>query len=317
MNILRDGNYVSIIMPTYNAEKYIQESINSVINQTYTNWELIIINDGSTDKTLEIIKENQLIDSRIKLINQINKKQAAARNAGFKIAKGDWIAIIDSDDLWMPDKLEIQLYNSGRSDVIYTGGIINYQLTGLKSTYKTIFGLYEGLDMYKELYNFNPIPNLSVLFKRDLIKKVGYQNENIELWGCEDWDYWIRMAKCGATFLGFNRSLFFYRIHNEGTSFNKCRMVLAEFCALFQNTDFKYLNRNFVYKRLSSLIENNIFYFIDAGDNDNLIKMIKDIQEVKYSLKFKSLYIIMKLSKKPSKSIIHFFLRGCNKFSIK
>ena len=122
---------VSIIMPAYNTEKYIQASIDSVLNQTFTNWELIIINDGSTDSTVEIVKENQKRDHRIILINQVNKKQAAARNAGFKISKGEWIAILDSDDLWVNNKLEIQLESCEKADVIYSSGIFYYEVSSI------------------------------------------------------------------------------------------------------------------------------------------------------------------------------------------
>ena len=99
---------VSIIMPSYNTGKFIQETINSVKNQTYNNWELIIVDDGSTDNTDEVVKA--IKDDRIKYIkNKVNKGAAISRNIALREAKGRWIAFLDSDDLWKEDKLEKQI----------------------------------------------------------------------------------------------------------------------------------------------------------------------------------------------------------------
>ena len=101
---------VSIITPAYNSEKYIAETILSVLAQSYQNWEMIIIDDSSTDKTAEIISSFQEKDSRIKYIyNSTNKGSAYSRNVALQKAKGKWIAFLDSDDLWHPKKLEKQI----------------------------------------------------------------------------------------------------------------------------------------------------------------------------------------------------------------
>ena len=99
---------VSIIMPSYNTGKFIQETIDSVINQTYDNWELIIVDDCSSDNTDEIVKS--IKDDRIfYLKNKKNSGAAVSRNKALKMAKGKWIAFLDSDDLWKKDKLEKQI----------------------------------------------------------------------------------------------------------------------------------------------------------------------------------------------------------------
>lgn len=99
---------VSIIMPSYNTGKFIKKTINSVINQTYNNWELIIVDDGSTDNTDEVVRA--IKDDRIKYIkNKVNKGAAISRNIALREAKGRWIAFLDSDDLWKEDKLEKQI----------------------------------------------------------------------------------------------------------------------------------------------------------------------------------------------------------------
>ena len=120
---------VSVIMPAYNAEKYIDEAIDSVISQTFANWELIIVNDGSTDDTQKIVEAYVSSDTRIKLINQENKRLGAARNEGIKNANGEWVAFLDADDLWINTKLEKQLAAAAEqpdAGVIFTGGFTFY-----------------------------------------------------------------------------------------------------------------------------------------------------------------------------------------------
>ena len=101
---------VSVIMPNYNSERFIDETINSVLSQTYQNWELLIVDDCSTDKSVEIIKSYCDRDLRIKLfVNEKNSGAAASRNRALRESTGKWIAFLDSDDLWLPEKLEKQL----------------------------------------------------------------------------------------------------------------------------------------------------------------------------------------------------------------
>lgn len=160
---------ISIIMPAYNAEKYITESVDTVINQTYKNWELIIINDGSTDDTEAIARQYTLTDSRIKLINQENKKLSAARNIGIKAAVGDWVAFLDADDLWVADKLkkQIALINT-KPDIglVFSDGyIFNDGDLNTDFPYGAASGYFTGVEMYKLLYQGNYVPILSVLVK--------------------------------------------------------------------------------------------------------------------------------------------------------
>src|SRR5688572_29899913 len=116
-------------MPAYNTEKYIGESIQSVVDQTYENWELLVIDDGSTDKTADIIRAYAARDSRVKYLFQQNTRQAKARNTGIENLHGTLIAFLDADDLWLPEKLERQLQamNATNADVIYSNGLIIYE----------------------------------------------------------------------------------------------------------------------------------------------------------------------------------------------
>ena len=104
---IRTAPLVSVIMPAYNAEKYIEEAVSSVLSQTYKNWELLILDDCSSDCTAEIAEYFASLDTRIRLLrNPQNMGVAKTRNRGFDIAKGEWIALLDSDDVWHSDKLE-------------------------------------------------------------------------------------------------------------------------------------------------------------------------------------------------------------------
>lgn len=104
------SDLVSIIMPSYNTEKYIEETIQSVLAQTYTDWELLIVDDCSTDGSVDIINKFVEADNRIKLfVNEKNSGAAFSRNCALREAKGKWIAFLDSDDLWMKEKLEKQI----------------------------------------------------------------------------------------------------------------------------------------------------------------------------------------------------------------
>ena len=112
---------VSIIMPAYNAEKYIAEAIESVLKQTYTNWELIIVNDCSTDATEQIIKKYQKQDYRIKLYSLLNNQGVAnARNTAIQNTRGRYLAFLDSDDMWLPEKLEKQLAFMQANNYVFT-----------------------------------------------------------------------------------------------------------------------------------------------------------------------------------------------------
>lgn len=105
-----DFGLISIIMAAYNAEKTIEQAINSVLSQTYTNFELLVVNDCSTDRTAELVKSIAAKDSRVRLISNVkNSGVSYTRKHGLEEAKGSWISILDSDDAWAPEKLEKQI----------------------------------------------------------------------------------------------------------------------------------------------------------------------------------------------------------------
>lgn len=257
-------------MPAYNAGKYIEESILSVLKQSYENWELIIINDGSTDETKEIVEIYCQKDSRIKLVNQDNSRIGAARNNGINNSTGSWIAFLDADDLWDSEKLKMQIEASKQfptAQVIYTDGFIFNDHEGFKNLmpYPTITGkLFPNRVMYQMQYKQNYIPVLSVIVKRSLVNKIGPQSQELFFSGCEDWDYWLRMARAGVDFYGLPKKLFYYRRHTSNLSKNGVTMILAQFAVLTKNYDAKLIGLN----EASSSLKKTFFPLIN-----NLIKL--------------------------------------------
>ena len=180
-------------MPAFNAEDTILESINSVINQTYENWELIVINDGSSDNTINVVQE--IKDGRIKLITQKNKGVAEARNKGIDCSSGDYIAFLDSDDIWHHKKLELQLdfFNTNQVDLLHTD-FYYFTNTINDKIYKKYIEPYNlELTDYEKLLVNDIIVTSSVMIHKNIINKLGYFDSTFH--GVEDWDYWIRLSK--------------------------------------------------------------------------------------------------------------------------
>lgn len=283
-------------MPAYNADRYILQSIKTVFNQTFQNWELIVIDDGSTDKTRHIVKELQENDERIIYFHQENKKLSAARNSGLEIAKGKYIAFLDSDDLWEPDKLkkQIKVIQNTDVDLVYSDGYILNDETKILHPYPTISGHFNGAQMYQMQFFQNYIPVLSVIFKKEWINIIGKQDEKL-IFGCEDWDYWLRMAKNGATFYGMPEKLFKYRVHEGGMSRKITQMKLAEFTALHNNIDYRLLSKEKIYKRLCQLMQENVPQLLKTYLHQFAEEEVKKVLQIKYSFKHQLVYVILSL----------------------
>jgi len=215
---------VSVIMPCYNGEKFIAEAIESVLNQTYQNWELIIIDDGSTDNSKKIIKQYRIADKRIQYIqHKKNKGIPFARNTGIKVSNGEFITLLDQDDKWLPNKLDLQLnkfYTSKPKTGLVFGNINttdSYGNTICKSkNIKINFAKINQRDLIRHLFLNCFIPSITVMFKRECIKEVGGFDESI-LWGGDDYDLWLRLAN-KFKFAYINKVLGIRRLHRNNYS---------------------------------------------------------------------------------------------------
>ena len=210
-----EGELCSVIMPAYNCEKYIAEAIESVIKQTYKNWELIIVNDASTDDTEKIIKSYQEKDKRIKLISLTeNQGVANARNTAIQNAKGRYIAFLDADDIWQKNKLQkqIQILNNSNTDISYTAYLMIDE-AGQTIKERSIKEILKINDLLKE----NSIIFSSVVCKKESIKNKRFKKE----WYHEDYVFLLDLVKEDKIFKGIDESLMQYRVHRNGRSFNK------------------------------------------------------------------------------------------------
>lgn len=194
---------VCVIMPCYNGEKFIGEAIESVLNQTYKNWELIIVDDGSTDNSKEVIKR-YFNDHRIKYIaHKENRGIPAARNTGIKASKGEYIAFLDQDDIWLPEKLkeQIETFNMGGdqetglvfSDIMHLIGDETIRPEWPSKYVPNNLRIKSKEEVLKSLFLQNFIPSISVIVRKDCFDRLGLLNENIT-GGADDYDFWLRIS---------------------------------------------------------------------------------------------------------------------------
>jgi len=209
---------VSIIMPTYNCGKFIEETINSVINQTYTNWELIIVDDCSKDNTEEVVK--QIKDKRIKYHKlKENSGAAVARTEAMKKAKGNYMAFLDSDDLWYPEKLEKQL--KFMKDNNYDFTCTAYEQIDEESN------LLNKVIKTKKKANYNrilldcPVGNSTVMYNVDKLGKFEVPNIRKR----NDDALWLQIIKKAKYIYGMDDILMKYRIRSNSISSNKLSLV--------------------------------------------------------------------------------------------
>jgi teichuronic acid biosynthesis glycosyltransferase TuaG len=222
MDQIINAPLVSVIMPAYNAAGHIQEAINSVIAQTFSNWELIIVDDGSIDETSSIIANNNDKDIRIRIFYQENGKQGKARNLGLAHARGMYIAFLDADDLWMPEKLEIQLREIKEKsvDLVFSDSYIfsDSNVSDRSRKMNTLNQIFKGEDALRLFIIGNRIPALTVLAKKEKIHLVTGFSEKISIQNAEDYHLWLKMIIKGCVFYGSDKSLAFYRIHDKSST---------------------------------------------------------------------------------------------------
>lgn len=182
------NDLVSVIMPSYNTAKYIGESIESVINQTYPNWELIIVDDCSTDDTDSVVV-NYLSDERIRYLkNEKNSGAAISRNYALREAKGKWIAFLDSDDVWLPEKLETQIAFMLENGYKFTCTDYRIRLNGVWLPY-----VYTSPKIItrRKLFNYCYFSTITVMYDREFVGLI----QIADLRKNNDYAMWFEIAK--------------------------------------------------------------------------------------------------------------------------
>ena len=221
---------VSVIIPVYKVEKYIAATVQSVLAQTYKNFELLIIDDGSPDKSIEICQ--QFIDSRIKIIRQENRGVAAARNTGIRHAQGDYIALLDADDLWLPDKLEKHVEHLENNSNVG----VSFSRSAFIDEEDKPLGIYQ-MSKLKDITPLDllcrtPIGNGSVaVIRKEVFQAIAFEDnlygtteefyfdDDRQLHPSEDVECWLRIAlKSDLEIEGIPEALTLYRVNPGGFS---------------------------------------------------------------------------------------------------
>lgn len=216
---------VSVIIPNYNYAHIIEETLSSVRLQSYTNFECIIVDDGSSDNSVEVIQEFIKSDNRFSLLQKTNGGLPSTRNEGMKIAKGDYIAFLDADDLWLPNKLknQIEFFEKKGCDVVFSK-IQNFSNSDDLGIF--LFNQKE-LTVYDFLAS-NPIPGGSSNFmiKKAVFQKVGFYNNDLR--SSEDLHYYFKIALHDFKFCYSNTLDVKIRKHETSMSYNFLKMYLGK-----------------------------------------------------------------------------------------
>jgi len=314
---MKDQPLVSIIVPTYNLSKCLRVTIDSALSQTYANWEMIITDDGSTDDTVEIIKEYIAKDSRFRL-NRFEKntgQAAKARNASMKLAKGEFLAFLDGDDLWTENKLETQLdYH------------LNYPDVDATSTWFHIVGENERAKKFeKMLWRFpggkitidqilqQAMQTSTVMMKRKCYEETGGMDERPSLVSGQDYEFFIRIvAKYNAHRIP--EDLMGYRVADIGESLSSARFQndkrrKREMAILEALREKNVLNEKYLKKREAimcyNLAKDNLFTYDQPFRKD----LLRSVITFKAPLKAWIMFFLCPLPSSMIKNILYFLLK--------
>ncbi len=293
---------ISVIMPTYNHAKYISSAVDSVLNQTFENWELVIIDNYSDDNTQEVVENYS--DKRIKYIKFHNHGIiAASRNEGIKKAQGEYVAFLDSDDQWKLNKLEevdkaiskMKLEDDSYVGVSHTADLYVDE----KFVRSDKFEKPKDRTLYDQLlFHCNILPNSGTVISREEVLKVGLLNTNNDHFGVEDFDLWLNILEQDKKIYLLNSPLSIYNMRT-GVSFSDTRSI-----ALLENARgviFNHLDRNPKFKenkKIKNIQSARIDFYI-AREYHQKKEFKKSLEYYSNSIKFdlfnvkKYIYLIL------------------------
>ena len=258
---------ISVIIPTYNSDKYISEAIHSVLRQTCTDYEIIVIDDGSTDRTREIIENNF---PQVRYFYIPNQGVSRARNYGIRRAKGEFIAFLDSDDLWLPEKLEKQLkvFNADHElMMVFTEHLI-FDTHGFRDRKFSKKNRIMKGDVVKNIFLSSHVTTSTVMVRRRVFREIGYFEES--MMAAEDDNLWIRIALKFRIHL-LDEVLVHYRVVENSLSRTECNL----YDGLLKNIDMiekkypelrKRLGRATIRKKMSSIYAYYGYYLFNIGN---------------------------------------------------
>ena len=297
---------ITVLMPVYNGEKYLHEAIDSILNQTFTDFEFLIIDDGSTDNSLKIIDSYQ--DFRIKTIkSDINKGLVYSLNKGLEIAKGEYIARMDCDDISLPIRLEKQIqFLNINSNV----GIVGTWVQIINSQTKTeTMWQYPSQDfaIRWELLFRTPFAHPSVMFRKDLVLSInGYDGSMTNV---EDYDLWWRLSKI-TLLANLSEVLLLYRQHNNSVTFNYRQNHIEKAAQINQAIIESTLNQKVNYTICHDLFSHNNQTFRKAKNISLLtLKIYRKTQQKNHYHEFESEYLKKETAKKIMRFIFPYALK--------
>lgn len=275
---------VSVIIPTYNTAKYINFAIESVLNQTYTDYEIIVVDDGSTDNTKEVLKRYW---GKIRYFYQQNQGVSYARNLAINHAKGRYIALLDSDDEWLPDRLsegvsildnrkEVGLVHSDYTVITEDGNILQQYNINNKKNLKYVSGDISKYILFRKAH----INCLTVIFRKSCIESVGNFDINLSKLGAEDRDLWYRISRVYKIYY-INKSLALCRARPNSMSSNTKNMMKAR-CYI--------INKYYPHKKGLNIMRQKLFSALYLSEGDGISWRYKDyigaIKQYKKAINF-------------------------------
>lgn len=224
---------VSVIIPAYNSARYLPEAIESVLAQTYPHVEAVVVNDGSTDQSGEVLREYQARDPRVKVVNQPNAGLPSARNSGIQASSGQFLCYLDADDVIHPDKIQKQLdYLLAHPDIDLVYSDYSRADENLQFLNDEVIRIRQ-MPLREAYVYTNVFPVMSPLLRRSLADRVGGFDPALR--AAEDWDYWVRCERAGR--FGYLPGQFsVYRIH--GTQMHKDYEFMLKYCRMAAAKNF-------------------------------------------------------------------------------
>lgn len=281
---------ISVVIPTYNHARYLASAVQSVLDQTYVNWEAIVIDNHSTDNTDEVMAS--FADNRITYLKIHNNGViAASRNAGIRAAKGEWIAFLDSDDYWTAEKLQActNIINENVDLIYHDLEIIEERPRIIKRKIAKSWKIGEPvlLDM---LIKGNPILNSSVVVRKRLLEKIGGINEAANMVAAEDYNTWLRLAKITNQFVQLPCRLGYYLLHTQGVSMRDTslayRAAIIEFTVDLNDVQRAVIESKFNYIAARCQLRN--------GEYDKSIATVKNsIRNARGQILFRMLLVLI------------------------
>lgn len=222
---------ISVVVPVYNGAKYLAKTVESILAQDYKEFELLLINDGSSDSSKELIEALAEKNTKIIAFTKENGGVANARNFGIEHAKGDYIAFCDQDDLWLPTKLskQLPLFTNPKVGLVYTGAIADYVLYG-KQSKPNFEEKYRGI-IFDKLIQVNMFTCCTAMARKSYLTEVGGFDDDLALMGVDDWHLWLKLALvCEFDFVPEHLAVHVF--HGDNYSLNDQKMHEAEIVCL-------------------------------------------------------------------------------------